>query len=274
MLRFFLPLTKPLGLIWLICLIGAFLCFRKRQRLGGGFLFGAALLISLVGSRIPMYLLTPMEEPYIRRTLETVPEADAIVLLGGMIDISRNDMAGFNVNSAFDRAMTAAELVRLRKAPVLAVGGQTKDVDGALVKESTVVAEWLKRWRLVPEGGSVIEMEHSNDTWDEARHVADLVRERGWKRVILVTSASHMRRAEATFLTAGVPVEPVACDFTRLGIPFKGAFDPFPWENGFALMEVWLHENIGWQVYRQRGWISDDAARSVAHRASVSPKMP
>jgi len=33
-----------------------------------------------------------------------------------------------------------------------------------------------------------------------------------------------------------------------------------PRSAGFAKVEAWVHEVIGWWVYRWRGWISDAAA--------------
>jgi len=96
---------------------------------------------------------------------------EEFILLGGMFDISRNDPAGFNANSAFDRVTTTIELLKQKKAPVLAIGGQTKEVMGEKVKEATVIGDWLKQLNLAPEKG-IIELEHSRDTRDEAVHVA------------------------------------------------------------------------------------------------------
>lgn len=48
------------------------------------------------------------------------------------------------------------------------------------------------------------------NTREEAERSRELVERRGWKWVLLVTSAFHMGRAEATFRRAGVPVHPRA----------------------------------------------------------------
>jgi uncharacterized SAM-binding protein YcdF (DUF218 family) len=88
------------------------------------------------------------------------------------------------------------------------------------------------------------------NTHDEAFRVAELARERGWKRVLLVTSPLHTRRAGAVFEKAGLPVICVPCvegeyDLSRLAGPAER----------LRAFRDWLHEVIGIEGYRRRGWI-------------------
>jgi uncharacterized SAM-binding protein YcdF (DUF218 family) len=88
------------------------------------------------------------------------------------------------------------------------------------------------------------------NTHDEAVDVAELARKRGWKRVILVTHPWHMRRARAVFVKAGLDVICSPCvegsyDMSDLSAP----------RSRFAAFGNWLHETIGFQAYRLRGWL-------------------
>lgn len=88
------------------------------------------------------------------------------------------------------------------------------------------------------------------NTHDEAVLTAQLARAHGWKRVILVTHPWHMRRARAVFVKAGIDVLCSPCvegsyDMSSLDTP-RGRFAA--WAN-------WMHETIGYQVYRLRGWL-------------------
>ena len=88
------------------------------------------------------------------------------------------------------------------------------------------------------------------NTHDEAVLAAQLARMRGWKRVILVTHPWHMRRARAVFLKAGLDVLCSPCvegsyDMSDLGTP----------RGRFAACNNWLHETVGFQIYRLRGWL-------------------
>jgi uncharacterized SAM-binding protein YcdF (DUF218 family) len=92
-------------------------------------------------------------------------------------------------------------------------------------------------------------------------HVRRLCTERGWQRVILVTSAYHMRRATAVFQTAGVTVTPAPCNFlTEISTPPSPPGWNFPTWHGFATMSIWMHEQAGWWIYRTRGWIDPGKA--------------
>lgn len=88
------------------------------------------------------------------------------------------------------------------------------------------------------------------NTHDEALAVARLARERGWTRVILVTQPWHMRRARGVFVKAGLEVLCSPCvegtyDISNLSGP-PGRLEAF---------SDWLHETVGYGVYRLRGWL-------------------
>ena len=95
------------------------------------------------------------------------------------------------------------------------------------------------------------------DTHDEATHVRALATERGWHRILLVTSATHMRRAAALFRTQGIEAIPVPCNFlTNVSTAPGPQAVCVPSWGGFEKIAVWLHEEVGWLEYRRRGWIS------------------
>jgi hypothetical protein len=68
-----------------------------------------------------------------------------------------------------------------------------------------------------------------------------------------VFAAFHLKRAVAVFRKQGVTVVPVGCDFHDNGKPCT--WNLFPSQDRFALWSLYLHEKIGWWVYRWRGWI-------------------
>ncbi len=261
-LKFFSPLAHPICLIWLVCLIGSVIAWRKKQKVGFGFMLGIAIFISLIASRIPLILVGNMEAPYAGVELEKLEPGDAVVLLGGGVSYSRTDPLGMNLNEASDRVFVTYELLRLGKAPLLVLGGGGDDRDGVRISEATIVGQYLQKQLGVKT--EMMELGISGSTHDEAVKCAALAKEHGWKRVFLVTSGFHMARAEATFRTAGLPVVPVGCDFARPGMPNKEAFNPLPWPNGIELFSLYAHEKAGWFIYRARGWIKPEVATPPA----------
>jgi uncharacterized SAM-binding protein YcdF (DUF218 family) len=88
------------------------------------------------------------------------------------------------------------------------------------------------------------------NTHDEALAVAKLVHQRGWDRIILVTDSWHMRRAAAVFQKAGVKVICSPCQ-ERL-YDLEKLEDP---QDRLEAFRDWLHEEVGFEWYRLRGWI-------------------
>jgi uncharacterized SAM-binding protein YcdF (DUF218 family) len=160
---------------------------------------------------------------------------------------------------AGDRLVMARELFRLEKAPVLLLGGNANKLDGVVRFEGVIVRDLLATWGIPSD--AIIPLGANEDTHDEALKVHALATERGWHRVLLVTSANHMRRASAVFRSQGLEVVPVPCNFlTTIGTAPPPPGVCVPRAEGFAKVSVWLHEEIGWWTYRRRGWITADAA--------------
>jgi uncharacterized SAM-binding protein YcdF (DUF218 family) len=252
-------LCEPVGLTWLMLLIlTAWLALRRQFKpsLAAAFI---VLFVTLIGSTgIPGKILGSLEKPYAGVRLDTLPTADAIVILGGGSAPSRYEADGVHLTIAGDRILMAHELFRLQKAPVLLLGGNANKLDGVIRVESEIVRELLTHLGVPSEAS--IPLGTNQDTHDEALKVKALAAERGWHRILLVTSANHMRRAAGVFRAQGLEVIPVACNFlTSVGTaPVPPGFS-VPRHDGFVKMSIWLHEEFGWWTYRHRGWITADA---------------
>lgn len=84
----------------------------------------------------------------------------------------------------------------------------------------------------------------SLNTRQNAGFSAEILRERGVETVVLVTSASHLRRAVRDFAAAGVRVIPAAADYSG---PASFAIDSFlPSAGALAHTHVCLHEILGY----------------------------
>jgi uncharacterized SAM-binding protein YcdF (DUF218 family) len=103
--------------------------------------------------------------------------ADAVMVLGG----------GFG-----DRERRAAEIYRAGLAPTLVLMGMEDSVNDKEIDYLHWRSRVLSRAG-VPESAMLIDPE-SSTSLREARYGARLARERGWKRVIVVSDPPHMRR--------------------------------------------------------------------------------
>jgi uncharacterized SAM-binding protein YcdF (DUF218 family) len=262
-LHFFTPLLHPIVMLWAGCLLGAAVFAWKKRKAPALALLAVALVISLIGSGLSGMLLRTLERPYACASLDNLPVCDAVVLLGGGHSPSTHDPVGFAFNEAGDRILTAVEVVRRGRAAVLVIGGGVYEEGGEKKGDARLVTDWIGRWGVVTN--ELVTLSQTHNTREEAVKLKELAGQRGWQRVILVTSAFHMRRTEAVFRTAGLDVVPVACDFYTVGRPRpKPGFRPFPRPEGFAALGLYLHEQVGMLVYRLRGWIGDPPAADDA----------
>ena len=247
---------NPIGLIWLVLLIACARAVIKKDKRQALFTGTLALFITLIGStKLPAYLLSTLEKPYAVEDLSSLPECDAVILLGGSHRFSNYGVNSIEFSTATDRIITAAELVRLKKAKALVIGGGKYSSSGKTGLHGQLIAEWLESWK--PFDSPIHVLDYSSNTKDEADQTKIFAEKNGWEEIILVTSASHMRRAEALFKKTGLKVVTVGSDFeglSSLEADFR-IFSIVPSSGGFEKLYSYLHEQVGWLYYKLRGWI-------------------
>lgn len=87
------------------------------------------------------------------------------------------------------------------------------------------------------------------------QEVLDLLANRDIDQVLLVTSAFHMRRAQATFHASGIRVIPAVTDHEVLTGQKLTPLDFLPDVKALMNSSIALKEYLGLWVYRWRGWI-------------------
>jgi uncharacterized SAM-binding protein YcdF (DUF218 family) len=256
LLRQLLLLLQPVGLIWFTLLILTVVLWRKQRRGCSATTGVLALFITVCGSTdFPGWLLRGLERPWAGGKIAELPVCDAVVVLGGGSEPARYEAAGVHLTRAGDRYVMGVELMRLGKAPALCLGGNTSEIDGVQHAEADVVKAWLESWKLVP-ADEIVSLGANTNTRDEGVKVAKLAKERGWKRVLLVTSASHMSRSVAVFRAVDVEVVPAPCNFlTSLSTGSSPFQLSVPSWAGFEKIGIWAHETAGWAIYKRRGWV-------------------
>jgi len=195
-----------------------------------------------------------------RLPIDAIAHGDAgLVLSGGYSKVPGT--SGASEFDDFDRALAGYDLYRAGKAPrIIFTGGWSAlrpkpDPVGAVLRERALSFG-------VPDS-DIIVVGRASNTEEEARAVreqfaanpvidADTGQSRP-PRIILVTSAFHMTRAESLFRAAGLDVTPFPVDFrgpTRITLR---SFIP----SGIALAqtELALHEIYGRVYYWLRGLV-------------------
>jgi uncharacterized SAM-binding protein YcdF (DUF218 family) len=150
----------------------------------------------------------------------------------------------------YERCLSAAQVHRQwSHLPLLASGGSP--VPGLAPFSEAMRSELLRHG--VPVDLIWTET-RSRSTYENAVYTTELLRLQRISTIVLVTSASHMRRAVGTFRKQGLQVRPAPCD---LHFPDRLRPRDFLWPNWRAasLNDELMHELLGIVWYRLRARI-------------------
>lgn len=254
-LRLALDFVQPLCLVWL--LLSVWIVRMAWLRLWRWSLLPvmAWLVLTVISATaLPSWLMYGLESRYEIPSMESLSGADAIVCLGGGATASLTEPTGIHLQRGADRLSTALSMAFSNMAPALVIGGGGREKDGKVYSEADALVAHFRKF--AGKDTELISLGVCANTYDEAQKVAELAAERGWQKVILVTSASHLPRAVATFAKAGVPVLPMPCHYTS---GFNRISDMewlhLPHAESIVLFQDWLHEIVGTWTYQRRGWM-------------------
>ncbi|QNI83293.1 hypothetical protein SynRS9907_02465 [Synechococcus sp. RS9907] len=239
-----LPLAVlPLG-ISLILLVVGWIC-RWRWPV-----FTAMLLLWVFSlGLVSQVLWRWLEAPWQRRSALEAPQADAIVVLSG----GRHPAPGAARVSEWedpDRFLSGLDLFRAGKAPrLLFTGGASPFRPGQPPEGQRYLQE--ARQLGIP-AAAMASTSLVVNTAEEAAAIRQLLPARA--RILLVTSAFHMRRAQRLFERQGLQVLPFPVDFQARG-RWAGPLwrDPTQWLPSASALENSsraLRELLGRLVYR------------------------
>lgn len=234
---------------WFLLLLVVLIYWRRRW--ARTLLLATFCLIFALHSGIVGYWLRyPLESSY-SPLLEPakVEPYDAIVVLtsseipaGGLIPFPTID------EFMFRRLDEAWRLYRIRRKPIIVSGGHVNPFTPDK-NENQIAREFLIRWG-VPKS-DVLGEDRSRDTYESAVEIEKLLRNKGWKRYLLVTSAVHMPRSMLVFKAKAPEPIPAPGDFSLSKFELE-PFDFFPNEGVARSIYISLHEYVGLVNYYWR----------------------
>ncbi len=208
LLKFGASFILPPGIFFvLFFLIAAWAWRRGERRMAAAIAAVTAVFYLLSTSVVADALLRGLEGRY---APPEEPAGDVIIMLGGgaMIDTPDVDGRGTLCASPANRLLTAARLWRRLHVPILLSGGQVYEDSGP----EAVIARRVLIGLGVPASDILLETKSQNTT-QNARYSAHILKEHGFSRPILVTSAFHMPRSVLNFAKQGVTVTPYPTDY-------------------------------------------------------------
>ncbi len=176
------------------------------------------------------------------------------VLMGGsMRHYDENSGRPVYSHSA-DRLLQTLSLYNSGKVNTIVLTGGSGQVFMPHHRESAYIKEVLKKSG-VPDSLVIIE-NNSRNTFENASYTTTVLKQKGIKgKVLLITSAFHMRRSLACFTKAGLHPVPFPVDPRSVPFTWQPSRTFMPDAYAFVLWNQLIHEWIGMIVYKTAGYI-------------------
>lgn len=211
------------------------------------------MVLAVTGLMMIWALATPWLATRLITNLETSPPlteqqamatgAQAIVILSADRVQDAPQFGGFTLGPlALQRLHYGARLQRLTHLPILITGG----IDGVNKPPvAEVMAEALAEDFRLP---TAYREDLAQDTFENARLSASILKDNGITRILLVTHAFHMPRARHAFESFGLTVIPAPTAFNK--VQDMSVFALLPSAQGLMQSYLALHEYLGEAWYR------------------------
>ena len=232
-------------------LLAAALIARAGGRWRARWLWAAAGLLLLGGNNALVNLaMRAWELPAV--PIAAVAPADAAVLLTGITASNAADDRVYLTRGA-DRFTNALWLYRAGRVRRIIITGGSGSTNPRTVTEAAELATLL-RLAGVPQRDLLLE-ERSRNTRENALYTkALLTRYPDIRKLVLVTSAFHERRALACFAKVGLHPVAFPADFRSTGFQGGATFWLVPDLEALSRWSVLLHEMSGYAIYRVMGY--------------------
>ena len=176
-----------------------------------------------------------------RKPISSIDSADAIVVLSGMLEINEVGDSTYIEWGDPDRFLGGIALFKAGKAQKLVFTGGKIPWDKAKKTEGDVLKEYAISNGILSE--KIFVTKNVENTADEAVAVKELINPS--KRILLVTSAYHMYRANRLFAKQGFIVIPYEVDSKASGNNQVTFMDFLPSAINLELIEIGTKEITG-----------------------------
>jgi uncharacterized SAM-binding protein YcdF (DUF218 family) len=251
--KLFAFLIKPLNVVILTGLAGWIAKNpRRRRRLA---VLSVCLLIVFTNRRLVTWCAAQWETGLVNPDQIAAPY-DIGILLGGYYDFDARTPPGivsFSISgNRLDNTLLLFEQGKIKK--ILLSGGAGRLV-GTVEAETPAVQRYLNRLG-VPDSVLILE-DRSRNTHENALYSKTMIDSLypGGARCLLISSAWHLRRADACFQKAGLPCDLFGTDY----FSEQSNGNPFRWiEPDWGALMKWnalIKEWIGYAAYWAKGYI-------------------
>lgn len=239
------------GIFIIIMLMIFMMSFRKKSMVKAKFLLMLTIIAIYLLSIEPVkdLIVQPLEKNYLPISKTQLEKSDCYVVLGGGIyDNAPKSLSlttGSPSKAALFRVIEGVRLYKVSPKKIIITGGivysGTKS-EGSIYRELMVDLG-------VPSNDIIIEG-RSRTTEENARFTKDIMGKNGYKKAVLITSATHMKRSKYIFEKYGVKVIPAPTGYISRYKDSYGIDSYFPSAGNFEDIRSAVWEYIGTMFYK------------------------
>jgi len=238
-------------LIWILIALFIALFTKKEKRRQRALLVATVLLLVFTNPFISNEAWLLWERG--PKPIAEMPSYDAAIILTGLTELSKSPHDRVYTNKGADRVLHTIQLYKLGKCRNIIVSGGT----GSLKERFAPEAVGLQKILLnagVPDSAILLE-DKSRNTYENAQFTKKLLdKHPDLQKLLLVTSAFHMRRSEACFQKAGVQADTYPADFYTYDRTWDLDKLIVPNEKVLFHWQKLIHEIAGYLIYKVVGY--------------------
>lgn len=238
-------------IVWLFALLILVLITKKPLRKKRILIFVITLYYIFSNAFIVDEVMRIWEVPPVKIN-QLNPPYDYIVILGGMMSYYDTQTHQIGVNSSIDRLLQGLKLYKKGYAQKILISGGDGSLLKSIGKEADIIKMYLNDIGL--DSDSILIESESQNTYENAKHSTQILLNDSAQKILLVTSAFHMRRALACFKKQGIIADYYPAE--RYSGKRKYSFDHLFIPNLQAI-EKWdklIHEWVGYLMYKLMGY--------------------
>ena len=234
----------PLNLLIISFVLFTLIIVRSKKFRFRHTLWFAFFWFILLYKPIPEFFLKNLEDPYTYQE-KVFLELDGVVVLGGgtgsgKVAKERND---YSLGGGSERLIKGLEFIRKKPHGRVIFTGFSGNLFHEGLSEAEITEKLIKALNVDPT--NIIFERRSRNTFENSINSRAIIKDLQIKKWGLVTSASHMKRAIATFnyRNSGISFDPIPVDFQTKNSIYWG---PGNMQSSLNFWRLYIHETIGY----------------------------
>lgn len=242
-------LIQPLNWIFFLLLCSIFLYKKKAFKVT---FFTAVFMTFFFSNPIIIDSVFNIWEPE-RKEYADLDNYDLVVVLGGYSSSRATPKDRVHFTKGADRLIHSVELFKMGKAKRILITGGSGRLVGKKISEAENTRSLLLNLGISPN--DLIIEGNSRNTHENAVNTAAIIKEQGFEKILLVTSAFHMKRAHACFKKEGLEVDIFPTDYYGSSFVLSFSKTILPKPDAFERWRIILKEWFGIVAYKVAGYI-------------------